>query len=167
LAACAYLGLAIVAHRVALDRVKHFAVLEHLDVQGMGALPLPPSIWRWDGLVRVPRGVYEMPLDLGNSGSATRESLSDGSVPPIEYRFYPDTFPNADIEAARQLPEVQKVLWFDRFPVTRFRLEGSEVVVEFLDMRFPQIRADRPRSFTYEVRFDHSGKLMSQGWAGR
>jgi len=30
----------------------------------IGALPLPPSLWHWDGLVRAPRGVYEMRMDL-------------------------------------------------------------------------------------------------------
>jgi hypothetical protein len=59
---------------------------------------------------------------------------------------------------------VQKVLWFDRFPVTRFHQEGAASVVEILDLRFPAIRPDRPASFTYQVRFDAAGKVLSQGW---
>jgi len=62
------------------------------------------------------------------------------------------------------LPEVQKVLWFDRFPVTRFHEEGAESVVEILELRFPRVRPDRPAAFTYRVRFDASGNVISQGW---
>jgi len=62
------------------------------------------------------------------------------------------------------LPEVQKFFWFARFPVTRFHKEGSEAVVEFLDVRFPRIRRDRPPSFEYRVRFSSDGGVLSQGW---
>ena len=67
-------------------------------------------------------------------------------------------------EAWPRLPEVQKVLWFDRFPVTRFHQEGQEAVVEILDLRFAKVRPDRPASFTYRVRFDKAGKIVDQGW---
>ncbi|MGO9844295.1 MAG: hypothetical protein ACLPZF_24325, partial [Candidatus Acidiferrales bacterium] len=78
-----------------------------------------------------------------------------------------DAPPNEYIEVARQLPEVQKVLWFERFPVTQFHKEGDDAVVEFSDKRFPQIRRDRPGSFTYRVRFSADGKALTQGWVGR
>ena len=68
------------------------------------------------------------------------------------------------LEKARALPEVQKFFWFARFPVTRFHKEGSEAVVEFLDVRFPQIRRDRPPSFEYRVRFNADGEVLSEGW---
>jgi len=45
----------------------------------------------------------------------------------------------------------------DRFPVTRFHKEGADSVVEILELRFPQVRPDRPAAFTYRVRFDASG----------
>src|SRR5271155_4319110 len=48
-AACLYLAAAFYAHRVAIERVKNFASLFHLQVQSLGALPLPPSLWHWDG----------------------------------------------------------------------------------------------------------------------
>ena len=56
----------------------------------------------------------------------------------MEYRFYPEAPSNAFIATARDLPEVKKVLWFDRFPVTRFHEEAGESIVEMSDMRFPQ-----------------------------
>ena len=56
-------------------------------------------------------------------------------------------------------------MWFDRFPVTRYHKEGPDSVVEILELRFPQVRADRPAPFTYRVRFDAAGNVLSQDWA--
>ena len=163
--ACVYVGLAVFAHHVALGRVKDFALMEKLQVQSLGALPFPPSLWKWDGLVRTPRGVYEVRLDLSDKSSFNVSSATNPAErPAVEYRFYPEAYPNVYIEAARELPEVQKVLWFDRFPVTRFHQESGEQVVEFSDMRFPQISKRRTPSFTYRVRFGPGGNVLSQGW---
>jgi membrane-bound metal-dependent hydrolase YbcI (DUF457 family) len=171
--ACLYLGLAVVAHHEALSRVKNFATLQKLDVLSMGALPLPPSLWRWDGLVRATTGVYETRIDLSQKSpfeiapgakSAENSPQNQPERPPIEYRFYPDANPNVYIEAAKELPQVQTVLWFDRFPVTRYHVEGGEPIVEFSDMRFPQMGRRRTPSFTYRVRFDPAGRVLEQGW---
>jgi membrane-bound metal-dependent hydrolase YbcI (DUF457 family) len=173
--ACLYLGLAVVAHHSALSRVKNFATLQKLDVQSMGAaLPLPPSLWHWDGLVRTAGGVYEIRMDL--TQKSPFEILSDGNSaahtpgipserPAIEYRFYPEANPNVYIKAAKELPQVQEVLWFDRFPVTRYHEEAGEPIVEFSDMRFQSIRRGGTPPFTYRVRFDPGGKVLEQGWA--
>jgi hypothetical protein len=83
----------------------------------------------------------------------------------LEYRFYPEALSNAYIDAARRLPEVQQVLWFSRFPVTRFRKEGSDVIVEISDMRFASRRPGRLPGFTYRVRFSGDGSVLSHGWA--
>ena len=153
-AACFYLVAAFYAHRVALERVSNFASLFHLQVESLGALPLPPSLWHWDGLINTPQGVYDVRLDL-----------SEGpAVSSIEHRYYPDAIPNQYIDAAKRLPEVQTVLWFARFPVTRFHKEGNDAIVEIYDARFPQVRKDRPASFTYRVKMDESGAVISQGW---
>ena len=162
--AIAYVLAATYAHHVAYSRVRQFAVQQGLQVEAIGALPFPPSLWRWDGLVRAPRGVYEVRMDLSDT------MLRDGDAANarvLEHTYYPDAFPNQFIEEARQLPEVQKVLWFARFPVTRFRKDGNDAVVEFSDLRFPQIRRDRPASFTYRVRFASDGTILSQGWVRR
>jgi membrane-bound metal-dependent hydrolase YbcI (DUF457 family) len=153
-AAVLYLAAAFYAHRVAFERVEKFASLLQLQVESLGALPLPPSIWHWDGLVNTPRGVYEVRFDLSEAAPLSS----------IEHRYYPDAFPNPYIDAAKRLPEVQEVLWFSRFPVTRFHKEGTDAIVEFSDMRFPQVRKDRPASFTYRVRMDESGQIVSKGW---
>jgi membrane-bound metal-dependent hydrolase YbcI (DUF457 family) len=173
-AASLYIALAAYTHHVALDRVRSFAALLNLEVQSIGALPLPPSVWHWDGLVRTPHGVYDWRMDLsekspvgGAAGPASQPTSSASAAsdaPPLKYSFYPEAFPNTYIERARQLLEVQKVLWFSRFPLTRFHMEGDDAVVEISDKRFPQIRPDRPAAFTYRVRFGANGTVVAQGW---
>lgn len=159
--ALAYVAFAIIAHHVALGRIRKFAELDHLQVESLGALPLPPSLWRWNGLVRTERGVYELRMDLSD------KPLADPDLLAQEHRYYPDALPNSYIEAARRLPEVQKVLWFARFPVTRFHKEGDEALVEITDLRFTRTRPGRPASFTYRVRFASDGNVLSQGWLTR
>ena len=160
-AALIYVALTFFAHRVALARIQRFAELDHLQVASIGALPLPPSLWHWDGLVRTERGVYELRMDLGD------KQVKDGEVLALEHRYYPDAPPNSYIDAAKRLPEVQKVLWFARFPVTRFHKEGDQAIVEIADVRFASLRRDRPASFTYRVRFTPAGSVLSQGWVRR
>jgi membrane-bound metal-dependent hydrolase YbcI (DUF457 family) len=160
-AALAYVALTFVAHRAALARIHKFAELDHLQVEAIGALPLPPSLWRWDGLVRSEGGVYELRMDLSDKAASYGELLA------LEHRYYPDAPPNSYIETAKRLPEVQKVLWFARFPVTRFHKEGDDAVVEISDLRFPRTRPGRPASFTYRVRFAADGNVLSQGWVTR
>jgi membrane-bound metal-dependent hydrolase YbcI (DUF457 family) len=164
-AALLYLGAAFFAHRAALARVQNFAAAEHLDVQSIGALPFPPSLWHWDAFVRAPRGDYELPIDLSDPPSQTIvPSATSAATFPLEYRFYPDAPTNSYITQARQLLEVKTFFWFARFPVTHFHKESDQAVVDFSDLRFPHIRPDRPASFTYEVRFGPSGNILSQGW---
>lgn len=153
-AAIIYFAAAFFAHRSALERVEKFASLFELQAESLGALPLPPSLWHWDGLVNTPHGVYEVHLDLSDQAPQ----------PSIEHRYYPDAIPNQYIDAAKRLREVQEVLWFSRFPVTRFHKEGSDAIVEISDIRFQQLRRDRPASFTYRVQMDETGKVVSQGW---
>jgi membrane-bound metal-dependent hydrolase YbcI (DUF457 family) len=160
-AAIVYVACAFYAHHVAFSRIQKFAELYSVQVESIGALPLPPSLWHWDGLVRTQRGVYELRMDLSDKPATDAELLTR------EHHYYPDAPPNSFIEAAKSLPEVQKVLWFSRFPVTRFRKEGEVAVVEISDIRFAQMRRDRASAFTYRVRFDPTGNVLSQGWAAR
>lgn len=156
-----YVAMTFLAHRAALARIEEFAALDHLQVESIGALPLPPSVWHWDGLVRTQRGVYELRMDLSD------KSVKDGDMLVLEHRYFPDAPPNSYIESARRLPAVQKVLWFARFPVTRFHKEGEEAVVEISDLRFARMVSNAPAAFTYRVRFGSTGNVVSQGWATR
>jgi membrane-bound metal-dependent hydrolase YbcI (DUF457 family) len=163
--ALGYLGAAAYAHHAALQRVDKFSSSLHLEVQSQGALPFPPSLWHWDGLVLTPHGVYELRTNLSEESSEVQAaSASPERDSSLSYRFYPDAPPNPYIDAAKRLPEVQTVLWFARFPVTRFHKEGAEAVVEISDLRFPQMRPDRPASFTYRVRLAADQTVLSQGW---
>jgi membrane-bound metal-dependent hydrolase YbcI (DUF457 family) len=160
-AALIYVACTVCAHHVALGRIQKFAEVDHLQVESIGALPLPPSLWHWDGLVRTQRGVYELRMDL------SERPANDTDLLTREHHYYPDAPSNSFIEVAKRLPEVQKVLWFSRFPVTRFHREGDVAVVEVADIRFAQVRRDRPASFTYRVRFSSEGNILSQGWVTR
>jgi membrane-bound metal-dependent hydrolase YbcI (DUF457 family) len=160
-AALLYVACAFYAHHVALARIQKFAELNHIQVDSIGALPLPPSLWHWDGLVRTERGVYELRMDLSD------KPASDTDLLTREHHYYPDAPPNSFIEIAKRLPEVQKVLWFSRFPVIQFHPEGNVSVVEISDKRFPQTRGDRPAGFTYRVRFSPEGNVLSKGWVTR
>jgi membrane-bound metal-dependent hydrolase YbcI (DUF457 family) len=160
----AYIGSAAYAHHVALARVDNLSSSLRLDVQSRGALPFPPSIWHWDGLVLTPRGVYELRMNLSGESAEVQAGAMPQPDSSLTYRFYPDAAPNPYIEAAKRLPEVQTVLWFARFPVTRFHKEGPDAIVEISDLRFPQMRPDRPSSFTYRVRFAPDQTVLSQGW---
>jgi membrane-bound metal-dependent hydrolase YbcI (DUF457 family) len=163
--ATAYLVVAAYAHHLALGRIQKIATAENIEVQSIAALPFPPSLWHWDGLIAAPRGVYEVRMILSDSflsSSAATGDLSSGTA--LVHTYYPSALSNPFIEKARTLPQVQQFFWFARFPVTRFHKEGPEAVVEFLDVRFPQIRRDRPPSFEYRVRFSADGAVLSQGW---
>jgi membrane-bound metal-dependent hydrolase YbcI (DUF457 family) len=161
--ALGYIALTILFHQAAMVRVQKFAAFQQLDVQAIGALPMPPSPWHWDGLVRTARGVYETSIDFGGSMETVQAAASEDAL-PLEYRYYPDAPWNSYIESARRLPAVQTVLWFARFPVTRFHKEGGDAIVEISDLRFPHLRPDRPASFTYRVRFDAASHVLEQGW---
>src|SRR6266478_3538871 len=160
-AALIYVACTVYAHHVALARIQKFAELYPLQVESIGALPLPPSLWRWDGLVRTDRGVYELRMDLAV------QPVNHGKLLNLGHRYFPDAPPNSYIQVAKRLRGVQKVLWVSRFPVTRFHKEGDVAVVEISDIRFVQTRRDRPPSFTYRVRFGTDGNVLSQGWATR
>jgi len=157
-AALLYVACTLYAHHIAFSRIQKFAELESLQVESIGALPLPPSLWHWDGLVRIDRGIYELRMDLAD------KPANDGDLLALEHHYYPDAPPNSYIEVAKGLPEVQKVLRFSRFPVTRFHKEGDAAIVEISDIRFVQTRRDRPAPFTYRVSFGPDGKVLSQGW---
>ncbi len=122
----------------------------------LGALPLPPSILHWDGLVRTPRGVYEIRMNLS-------DRFPPGPQDPIVYSYYPDAPPNEFLAVARRLPNVQTYLRFARFPVYRSRKDGGNTVVEFTDLRFFRSRR-RPAPFTYQVVFDAEENVLEQGW---
>ncbi len=146
-----YLGICAAAHHVALGRVEKFARAQALRVQELGALPLPPSAAHWDGLIRTPDGVFEAQFNVLKNDMPT-------------FRFIADNAPNSYLEAARQIPAVQKYLWFARFPVFRFTHQGDRAFIQMSDLRFFGRRSNSS-PFTFVVTFDSSGRVIEQGWA--
>jgi membrane-bound metal-dependent hydrolase YbcI (DUF457 family) len=155
--AAGYLSFAAAMHRSAFQHVSEFASQAHLDVQNIAALPLPPSLARWAGLIETPDGIYRIQFaQLGNE--------------PFHIDFFPQAS-NQYVASARSLSEVQTFLWFARFPLFRFFERDGKPVVAISDLRFygqrrpASLHGDiaQPPNFTFEVVFSPDGKILSQG----
>jgi membrane-bound metal-dependent hydrolase YbcI (DUF457 family) len=150
--AVAYLGACALAHHVALRGVEQFARAQSLPIEKVAAIPTPPGLLNWDGLVLTPSGVYEGRFRLGSKP---------------EFHFVADSEPNRYTQAALELPVVKTYLGFARFPVIRFSEQDGNYIVDLHDARFFRAQRRRPRSFTYRVVFDASGDTLQHGWLRR
>ena len=111
------------AHKAFAD-VERFAAAQHLQVESLAALPLPPTFTHWVGLVSTPEGVWR--TTFHEPGGAVEST-----------QLYADAQSRDLIEQARKLHDVQVFLWFARYPVWRVRQrEGQQTVVEISDVRF-------------------------------
>jgi membrane-bound metal-dependent hydrolase YbcI (DUF457 family) len=153
-ALAAYLLVCAGAHAAAERRVREFAASKGLQVEALGALPIPPSANYWDGLIRTPGGVYEGHFPL-------LEGLK--SAPPLNLVFHPDSPPDEWLAAARQLPEVKISLWFARFPVFHSFARGTDHVVAIDDLRFT-LRPGGAPIFQFHVTFDADGRVVYAGF---
>jgi membrane-bound metal-dependent hydrolase YbcI (DUF457 family) len=151
-AAAVYLLLCFGAHRVALARVQQFVRQQGIATHSIGALPLPPMLLRWAGMIRTENGVHQAAFSLLDR------------VPP-HFEFIADRATPESLETAKSLREVQTYLWFARFPVVETREEAGQRVVVFTDRRFVQRWASAPAPFEYWVVFDAQGQVVQQGWA--
>jgi membrane-bound metal-dependent hydrolase YbcI (DUF457 family) len=166
---CAYIGLAAAAHHKALADVEHFAADQHLQVESLAALPLPPSLTHWVGLITTPEGVWR--VTFHEPGEVVESTL-----------LYPNPQSIPFIEESRKLRDVQIYLWFARFPIWRvLQLDGNKTAVEISDLRFIRegdpiataeqrgaksiaIARARRSGFTFEVVFDAQGQILSHGF---
>jgi len=139
------------AHHAAFERVQTFAAENHIAVDRMAAIPLPPSLLSWGGLIRSPDGVYQTRIDLRD-------------LAPPDFRFIADSPPDQFTARALRLPEVQLYLQFARFPVIRTEMEDGYHAVEFGEHRFVNPRRGSPQPFTYRVVFDAAGNVVEEGW---
>ncbi|HXO06327.1 MAG TPA: metal-dependent hydrolase [Candidatus Sulfotelmatobacter sp.] len=151
LAMVAYLFACSFAHHTALQRVKTFASINHISIDRIGALPLPPSFLDWGGSIRSIDGVYQSRFDLRDP------------TPP-EFRFTADSPTDEFVARALLLPEVRLFWQFSRFPIIRTSMEGEYHVVDFGENRFVNTRRKSPQPFTYRVVFDNSGNIIEEGW---
>ncbi|MBZ5502101.1 MAG: metal-dependent hydrolase [Acidobacteriia bacterium] len=149
--AVAYLIACGLAHHAAITRAETFAEQNHLAVERIAALPIPPAFLDWGDAIRTPHGVYESQFDL-------RGAKSTG------FYFIPDSPPDPFIARALQLPDVQLYWGFARFPSIQSFAEDGRHIVELGENRFSDGRHRSPQPFTYQVVFDTDGKLLAQGW---
>ena len=166
---CVYIGLAATAHHKALAFVEQFAGAQHLQVENLAALPLPPTLTHWVGLVNTKEGVW-------------RTTFYEPSGATESTRLYADAQSLPFIEKVRQLRDVQTYLWFARFPVWRVEhRQDNQTAVEISDVRFfrerdpfaagdpratTRIAGSRPgrAGFTFEIIIDAQGRVVSHGF---
>jgi membrane-bound metal-dependent hydrolase YbcI (DUF457 family) len=146
-----YLFLCAVAHHAAIQHVHNFAQENHIAVDHLAAIPLPPSLLSWGGLIRSVDGVYQTHLDLRDPE-------------PPSFRFIADSPPDEFLTHALHLPEVQLYWNFARFPVIRSESEDGHRVVEFVEHRFVNPSRSKPQPFIYRVVFDSAGNVIEEGW---
>ncbi len=152
LAMAGYYGVCAWAHGRALAEVEAFARGRGLQVEALGALPMPPAAVRWLGLIRTPEGVYRAYFSVLENPGPEFALVAD-ERPPESYR-----------STLAQLEEVRTYLWFARFPVVRYRTERGRHVVEFFDLRFFPRDASTPAPFQYRVVMNEGGEVLEQGW---
>jgi membrane-bound metal-dependent hydrolase YbcI (DUF457 family) len=147
----AYLFACSVAHHQALLRVKNFASANNIPIDRVAALPLPPSLLDWGGVIRSVDGVYQSRFDLRDS------------TPPL-FSFIADSPPNMYVARAMQRPEVQLYWNFARFPVIRTYTENGLHYVDFNENRFIRRQRQGPAPFSYRIVFDDAGDPIEEGW---
>jgi len=160
-AALIYVACALYAHHVALARMQKFARTGSLAGGIDRRVALPPSLWHWDGLVRTERGVYELRMDLSDKPASDADFLTrDITTTPMRRQIV--------YRRCQTLAEVQKVLWFSRFPVIQFHPEGSVAVVEFPISAFPKHAATVQRGSHIGCVFSADENVLSKaGLPGR
>ena len=142
-----YLGLCSLAHQRALERVEAFARSLGATVERQAALPAPPSLRWWSGMVETPTGIYRIAIHLLDPS-------------PPSYRFFPNAASNAYIEKAGEFPDTQTFLWFARFPWVTYREENGLHIVDYTDLQFMSVRRDRSLPWTFEVSLDADGQVV-------
>ena len=141
-----YLGLCSLAHQRALARVDAFARSLGATVERQAALPAPPSLRWWSGMVETPTGIYRVAIHLFDPS-------------PPSYRFFPNAAENFYRKKAEEFPDTQTFLWFARFPWVTYREENGFHIVEYTDLQFMSVRRDRI-PWTFQVSLDGKGQVV-------
>jgi membrane-bound metal-dependent hydrolase YbcI (DUF457 family) len=166
-----YLACAAVMHGRAMASVEDFIATNSLRAEKQAALPLPPMLTHWSGVIGTSEGVWR-----------TTFYLSGGGIERTQ--FYSTAKPDRFIEAAKKLRSVQIYLWFARFPVWYETQRGDTTAIDISDVRFfresdPEVIANapgprgfagvrtNPAGFTFEVVFDAAGQPVYSGFKRR
>ena len=120
---CAYIWLlASDMHRKALAEVNQLAA-QHMLSGHLSALPLPPTLTHWAGLISTPEGVWR--TTFREPGGAIERT-----------QFYSDEQSDPYVQEAKKLRDVQVYLWFARFPVWQVTKQGEQIIADVSDVRF-------------------------------
>ena len=149
-----YLGICEFAHRAALARVEEFVKDSGITVDRLAALPSPPSLFHWSGLVQDPKGVYRASINL-----------MDHRQP--SYRFFRNAGDNQYLQTAEARADVKTFLWFARFPWVTYQDHGGLHVVEITDIQFFWPPRGKTPPFTLRVFLDNQGHVLSSGLLDR
>lgn len=146
---CAYILATGIAHHAAISRVRTLATQNHIAAQKIGAMPMPLSLLRWNGVILTRSGVYQSVFALGG--------------PAAQFKFWPSSPPNRFTQEALMLEPVRTYLWYARFPITHFIASGGKYFVSYADLRY-FTGDERPMPFTFYVSFDSDGQMLKYGW---
>lgn len=147
----AYLIACGFAHHTAFGYAKEFAAAHHLEVERIGALPVPPAVLDWGAAIRTPQGLYQAQFDL-------RESS------PPKFLYIPDSPSDQFTSEAMQLPEVRTYWNFVRFPSIFSSTQDDFHIVDFREHRFTNGGRRAPQPFSFRVVFDPSGQVIEEGF---
>jgi len=163
--ACVYVATAAMAHRTALVYVNDYAAAHHLQVSSLAALPLPPTLTHWSGLVSTPDGVLRTTFHVPGGD-------------PDDIQFYADARRDPAVLKAMQVRDLETYLWFARFPIWQVSRSDAQTVVDVTDARFFGAGVEDPlpaqgagtagrrrTGFSFEVVFDTAGRVIFQGSA--
>jgi membrane-bound metal-dependent hydrolase YbcI (DUF457 family) len=152
--AAGYLIACGVAHHIALEKVRTLAAKYQLKAINVAALPAPPSLLRWNGLIQDDSGVARLHIVLTDPSDPVVERYINSDAPPA-------------LAKLQSLPKLQTYLWFARFPWMTTRETSDGTVVEYRDIQFlrPAPRGDPP--FTFRVKLDRAGNLVASGLSVR
>jgi membrane-bound metal-dependent hydrolase YbcI (DUF457 family) len=119
-----YLALCLTAQGFVLGLTKQFSrergiLVWRRAASRMGYASLVGPL-RWTGLVLAPEGVYLAQITLLGAPRPT-------------FTFFPSSIDNPFVAKTRSIPEVRGFLSAARFPVTRYRLEKGQHIIEYQD----------------------------------
>jgi membrane-bound metal-dependent hydrolase YbcI (DUF457 family) len=159
-AAAAYLATDAWAQHAALARVAE-QIPAAQAVLNVGAIPMPPNLTQWLGLIATEQGVREWTFSLTDPPWA--------EMPPV---FIPAHSGDACPAVLWDIPQVRAYLRFAEFPVVVCGRAPGGATAEFSDLRFARtplrwtggrVRPG-PLPFTWQVTFDDAGRVLGEGW---
>ena len=117
-----YLVLCLTAQGFALVLTKQFTrergiLVSRRAASRMGYASLVAPL-RWTGLVLAPEGVY-------------LAQIMPFGAPSPTFTLFPSSTDNPLVARTRSIPEVRRFLSAARFPVTRYRVEKGQHIIEF------------------------------------